>query len=52
MPRLAWLEAPSVLHPVIIRGIERRNIKGLIIVAMARPPSPQPSPPAVGERAG
>ena len=26
MPRLARLDAPGVLHHVIIRGIERRNI--------------------------
>jgi len=26
MPRLARLEAPGVLHHVIIRGIERRDI--------------------------
>jgi REP element-mobilizing transposase RayT len=26
MPRLARLEAPGILHHVIIRGIERRNI--------------------------
>ena len=26
MPRLAGLDAPGVLHHVIIRGIERRNI--------------------------
>ena len=26
MPRLARLETPGVLHHVIIRGIERRNI--------------------------
>ncbi len=26
MPRLARLDAPGVLHHLIIRGIERRNI--------------------------
>jgi REP element-mobilizing transposase RayT len=26
MPRLARLEAPGVLHHIIIRGIERRKI--------------------------
>jgi len=26
MPRLARLDAPDVLHHIIIRGIERRNI--------------------------
>jgi len=26
MPRLARLDAPGVLHHVMIRGIERRNI--------------------------
>ena len=26
MPRLARLDAPGVLHHVIIRGVERRNI--------------------------
>ncbi|MFH1931360.1 MAG: hypothetical protein ABIN18_07220 [Pseudomonadota bacterium] len=26
MPRLARLDAPGVLHHIIIRGIERRNI--------------------------
>ena len=26
MPRLARLDAPGVVHPVIIRGIERRKI--------------------------
>ncbi|MDL1988956.1 MAG: hypothetical protein LWX08_15195 [Deltaproteobacteria bacterium] len=26
MPRLARLDAPGVLHRIIIRGIERRNI--------------------------
>ena len=26
MPRLARLDAPGVLHPLIIRGIERRKI--------------------------
>ena len=26
MPRLARLDAPEVLHHVIIRGIERRDI--------------------------
>ena len=26
MPRLARLDAPEVVHNVIIRGIERRNI--------------------------
>jgi REP element-mobilizing transposase RayT len=26
MPRLARLEVPGLLHHVIIRGIERRNI--------------------------
>ena len=26
MPRLARLDAPGVLHHVIIRGMERRNI--------------------------
>jgi len=32
MPRLARLDAPGVIHHIIIRGIERRRSFGIIVI--------------------